>query len=137
MASAKSRRWCAATAFRQISSTLDCCATALQRQNTRGAARRISSAYTRAKMVDMWSRRRMLAMLGAGILGGRERATPVEAPSLFREVPAINSGIHWVHENGRSAEHWLPESMCSGCAFLDYDNDGWMDIFLVNTGPTS
>jgi hypothetical protein len=24
--------------------------------------------------------------------------------------------------------------MCSGCAFLDYDNDGWMDIFLVNTG---
>jgi hypothetical protein len=26
--------------------------------------------------------------------------------------------------------------MCSGCAFLDYDNDGWMDILLVNTGPS-
>lgn len=24
--------------------------------------------------------------------------------------------------------------MCSGCAFLDYGNDSWMDIFLVNTG---
>jgi hypothetical protein len=34
-----------------------------------------------------------------------------------------------------SAERYLPESMASGCAFLDYDNDGWMDIFLVNTGP--
>ena len=25
--------------------------------------------------------------------------------------------------------------MGPGCAFLDYDNDGWMDIYLVNSGP--
>jgi len=34
-----------------------------------------------------------------------------------------------------SPEHYLPETMGPGCAFLDYDNDGWMDIYLVNSGP--
>ena len=34
-----------------------------------------------------------------------------------------------------SAEHYLPETLGPGCAFLDYDNDGWMDIYLVNSGP--
>jgi len=29
----------------------------------------------------------------------------------------------------------LPETVGTGCAFLDYDNDGWMDIYLVNSGP--
>jgi enediyne biosynthesis protein E4 len=86
-------------------------------------------------MVDMLSRRRMLEMLGTGMLAVRGRGIAADTPVIFREIPAAQSGIHWVHENGRSTEHWLPESMCSGCAFLDYDNDGWMDIFLVNTGP--
>jgi hypothetical protein len=29
----------------------------------------------------------------------------------------------------------LPETVGPGCAFFDYDNDGWMDIYLVNSGP--
>src|SRR5690348_2429443 len=29
----------------------------------------------------------------------------------------------------------LPETVGAGCAFFDYDGDGWMDIYLVNTGP--
>lgn len=33
-----------------------------------------------------------------------------------------------------SAEHYLPETVGAGCAFFDYDNDGWMDIYLVNSG---
>ncbi len=40
-----------------------------------------------------------------------------------------------VHDNAQSAEHYLPETLGPGCAFLDYDNDGWMDIYLVNSGP--
>jgi hypothetical protein len=76
----------------------------------------------------------MLRLVGAAMAGGRIPADPAAA-TLFSQVPAEKSGITWVHDNGRSAEHWLPESMCSGCAFLDYDNDGWMDILLVNTGP--
>ena len=53
----------------------------------------------------------------------------------FSEVPASLSGIHFTHVAGSSAEKYLPESTGSGCAFLDYDNDGWMDIYLVNSGP--
>ncbi|MDQ6705476.1 MAG: CRTAC1 family protein [Acidobacteriota bacterium] len=30
---------------------------------------------------------------------------------------------------------YMPETFGPGCAFLDYDNDGWMDIYLVNSGP--
>jgi len=29
---------------------------------------------------------------------------------------------------------YLPETVGAGCAFIDYDNDGWMDIYLVNGG---
>jgi enediyne biosynthesis protein E4 len=57
------------------------------------------------------------------------------APPLFEEVPPAKSGIGWAHENGFSAPHYLPESMGPGVAFFDFDNDGWMDIFLVNSGP--
>jgi hypothetical protein len=34
-----------------------------------------------------------------------------------------------------SPEHYLPETVGPGCAFFDFDNDGWMDIYLVNSGP--
>jgi enediyne biosynthesis protein E4 len=56
------------------------------------------------------------------------------SPPLFEEVPSAASGITWTHVNGRSAEYYLPETTGAGCAFLDYDNDGWMDIYLVNSG---
>src|SRR3954464_14523045 len=35
-----------------------------------------------------------------------------------------------------SLSRLLPEALGPGCAFLDFDNDGWMDIFLVNSGPS-
>ena len=34
-----------------------------------------------------------------------------------------------------STHRYLPETVGAGCAFLDYDNDGWMDLYLVNSGP--
>src|ERR1035437_7224814 len=55
---------------------------------------------------------------------------------LFAEVPPSVSGVRWVHENAMSETRFLPEALGPGCAFLDYDNDGWMDIFLVNSGPS-
>jgi enediyne biosynthesis protein E4 len=59
-------------------------------------------------------------------------ASPSEFP--FELVPPEVSGIRWVHRNGRSPEMYLPETVGSGCGFIDYDNDGWMDIYLVNSG---
>jgi enediyne biosynthesis protein E4 len=56
------------------------------------------------------------------------------APYPFSEVSASASGITWVHTAGLSPEKYLPESTGAGCAFLDYDNDGWMDIYFVNSG---
>jgi len=53
----------------------------------------------------------------------------------FEEIPASASGINWAHVSGRSPMAHLPETVGSGCAFLDYDNDGWMDLYLVNSGP--
>lgn len=65
-------------------------------------------------------------------------AHALEAPSAlpyFRAIPAAQSGIHWTHTAGLSPSMYLPETVGAGCAFLDYDNDGWMDIYLVNSGP--
>src|SRR6476646_4888737 len=60
---------------------------------------------------------------------------PSTAPT-FEEVPPSVSGITWVHNNAHSNDRHLPETVGAGCAFFDYDNDGWMDIFLVNSGPS-
>ena len=90
----------------------------------------------------MFSRRRFLQQFGAvpAILGLRKFpllgavAAPSQCP--FEEIPAASSGITWVHTAGKSAEKYLPETGGAGCAFFDYDNDGWMDIYLVNSGQS-
>jgi hypothetical protein len=63
-------------------------------------------------------------------------AARYEGDSLpaFEEISPAVSGISWMHTNGRSPEMYLPETTGAGCAFFDYDNDGWMDIYLVNGG---
>lgn len=47
------------------------------------------------------------------------------------------AGIHFKHTNGASKEKYLPETMGSGGLFLDYNNDGHLDIYLVNSGTLS
>ena len=42
------------------------------------------------------------------------------------------AGIDFRHNNGAFGGKYLPETLGAGCAFLDYDNDGWQDILLVN-----
>jgi hypothetical protein len=49
----------------------------------------------------------------------------------FRDITA-KAGIHFTHNNGAFGKKWLPETMGPGCAFIDYDNDGYPDILLVN-----
>ena len=45
------------------------------------------------------------------------------------------AGIHFKHTNGASQQKYLPETMGAGGLFFDYDNDGYLDIYLVNSGP--
>jgi enediyne biosynthesis protein E4 len=83
------------------------------------------------------TRRDFVSRMAAGALlvprwPGFALPEPPQFP--FEEIPAEKSGIRWVHSNGKSSEKYLPETSGAGCAFLDYDNDGWMDIYLVNSG---
>ncbi len=51
----------------------------------------------------------------------------------FRLVDVTSqAGIHFQHNSGAYGGKLLPETLGSGCAFLDYDADGWQDILLVN-----
>lgn len=49
----------------------------------------------------------------------------------FRDITQ-KTGIHFVHNNAAFGKKYLPETMGPGVAFIDYDNDGWPDIFIVN-----
>jgi enediyne biosynthesis protein E4 len=81
------------------------------------------------------TRRQILYAAGLGLNHRLPAATTKNRP-LFEEIPPEISKIAWTHDNGMSDERYLPETMGPGCAFLDYDNDGWMDIYLVNSGPS-
>ena len=57
---------------------------------------------------------------------------PGNAPG-FRFVDVTEpAGIHFRHNSGAYGGKLLPETLGSGCAFLDYDCDGWQDILLIN-----
>ena len=57
----------------------------------------------------------------------------VAKTALFEDV-ASSAGLNWQHELGATGKFYFIESTPSGCAFLDFDNDGWQDIFLVQSG---
>lgn len=53
-------------------------------------------------------------------------------PIEFTDVTA-QAGIRFKHNSGAFGKKYLPETIGAGAAFLDYDNDGWHDILLVNS----
>jgi hypothetical protein len=60
-------------------------------------------------------------------------ATGTAASPGFRLVDVTASaGIRFQHNSGAFGGKLLPETLGSGCAFLDYDGDGWQDIILIN-----
>jgi hypothetical protein len=58
-------------------------------------------------------------------------AAPANPGFRFVDVTA-SSGLQFQHNSGAFGGKFLPETLGSGCAFLDYDGDGWQDIMLVN-----
>jgi hypothetical protein len=67
-----------------------------------------------------------------GAFTGTGAPAPANSPGVtFRDVTQ-QAGIHFVHNNGAFGKKFLPETLGPGVAFIDYDNDGWPDIFLVN-----
>ena len=101
----------------------------------------------------------LLLLTAAASIGGcRSKHTATEAPSPAQQRPAASdaatpapvlaerpsgpihftditakAGIRFVHNSGAFGKKYLPETMGSGVCFIDYNNDGWQDIFFVNS----
>jgi hypothetical protein len=69
----------------------------------------------------------LLALLRVPMFVGSASAETIR----FRDI-TLKAGIHFTHNNAAFGKKYLPETMGPGCAFIDYDNDGYPDIVLVN-----
>jgi enediyne biosynthesis protein E4 len=78
----------------------------------------------------------VVVVLGLVLTSSPTHHATAPLPITFVEVPPSVSKINWIHDNGRSEAHHLPETCGGGGLFFDFDNDGWMDIYLVNSGPS-
>ncbi len=73
----------------------------------------------------------LLLLLAVALPAGGD--TCPEAP-LLNDV-ARESGLEFVHDRGATGGKYNPETMGSGIAWLDYDGDGWLDAYVVQSGP--
>ncbi|MSO21776.1 MAG: CRTAC1 family protein [Acidobacteria bacterium] len=85
----------------------------------------------------------LLLKVGGFLAGVALLAIPLITASFSLDKttsPFINgagaAGIEFEHQRGASDRKHLVETMGSGCAFLDYDSDGWLDLLLINGGTT-
>ena len=70
--------------------------------------------------------------LSSGLLAQSNLPSTAPRQSVHFEDITRAAGIHFTHNNGAFGKKFLPETLGPGVAFIDYDNDGWQDIFLVN-----
>ncbi|HEX7086056.1 MAG TPA: CRTAC1 family protein [Vicinamibacterales bacterium] len=72
--------------------------------------------------------------LSAAIASVLFAASIAAAPAIFEEV-AARVGLDFVYDNGAGGEHYILEVMGAGGALVDYDNDGDLDVFLLQGQP--
>jgi hypothetical protein len=79
----------------------------------------------------------MLVLTLAGCRQAARMDGAALAPTAGSRVQFVDvseaAGIHFTHTSGASGRLYFPETVGSGCAFLDYDGDGHLDLFLVNS----
>src|SRR5262249_9445114 len=100
-------------------------------------------------MLNLQRRLGVIAALGAGLsLLFCQHAAPQSAPSSsvsaapgqshglpwFEDVTAA-SGINFSHFDSSTPTQYIQERMGSGLGWIDYDNDGWPDLFCLQVGP--
>ncbi len=88
--------------------------------------------------MNKFSRRDLLKYAGSAtaLLVGPRQFWPVSQSSVTYVDVARQSGITFSHDNAASPEKFLIETMGSGCGWIDYDQDGLLDLYLVNGAAT-
>ncbi len=77
-----------------------------------------------------------LALLAASCQQSQQTSKTAAASIRFRDV-AQESGLRFTHSNGAAGQFYMPEIMGAGAALLDYDSDGDLDVFLVQSAGGS
>src|SRR2546423_10914902 len=81
-----------------------------------------------------------LVLLAAGGSEPKKSASKKDIPHAsvtdshglqFADI-AQSAGLRFLHNNGAFGKKYLPEALGPGCAFIDYDNDGYPDVLLIN-----
>jgi len=73
------------------------------------------------------------ALLSAGCRKSQTN-TPLRSPSGIFRNRTTEAGIGFRHSNGETGRYLFVETTPGGCALLDYDNDGWLDLLFVQSG---
>ncbi|MCL6650282.1 MAG: CRTAC1 family protein, partial [Chloroflexi bacterium] len=104
----------------------------LERRQTTGSAGVRAGTWRLLSLLPL-----LLSLVAGCSRGGATTATSGKAaesaPAVRLTDVAEEVGIRFRHTSGTSGRLYLPETMGSGCAFLDYDGDGRLDLFLVNS----
>src|SRR5580692_3469111 len=81
----------------------------------------------------------LIAIIATAVGAHRSAHTsgqPVTLAGRFTDA-TVALNLHFEYLSSHTAKHYLPETMGAGVALLDFDNDGRLDIFLVNGAPIS
>src|SRR6266480_1137368 len=98
-----------------------------------GYARCCKPCTSRLRNFSVISRRRFLKTAGMALAGSSAsfRSGSTVNPVRYVDV-ARSAGISFQHDNAASSEKYLIETMGSGCGWIDYDQNGLLDLYLVN-----
>jgi enediyne biosynthesis protein E4 len=80
-----------------------------------------------------WSAPLLLALVPWSS-AGQPAQTPSAVRLTFADV-TVASKIGFVHQSGASPEKYMVETFGSGLGWIDYDNDGFQDLYFVNGAP--
>ena len=96
-----------------------------------GCTRKSASADSSSPSAAVAAESRLVASPSSQPQAATEALRP-SGPIVFTDITE-QAGIHFKYNNGAFGKKYLPETMGPGVCFIDYDNDGWQDILIINS----
>src|SRR5437764_9868257 len=85
----------------------------------------------------MKSHLQVILLIGGAVMCWVVTAAGSDLPTVVKFVDVTaDCNITFKHDNAASAQRYLIETMGSGAAWIDYDNDGYLDLYLANSAAT-